>query len=207
MLHYTAMNNLCKTAVGSLVIFLSMGCGAGKKPAVQPAPDTSGAAPVLASGPVSESRGFSWVVPGELAAMPLPGRDRRLEIDAAFLEQEGVRVLVSLTEELPDGEVLAARSIEQVHIPVRDYTPPTLKQISDFVAVVEGFVAAGKPVGVHCEAGLGRSGTMAAAYLVAEGSTAEDAIAAIRRLRPGSIETPEQEEAVRHFETHLAENR
>ena len=139
--------------------------------------------------------------------MPLPGRNRSLDQDAAFLEQEGVRVLVSLTEEMPDGEVLASRAIDQIHIPVQDYTSPTLKQISDFVAAVDGFVAAGKPVGVHCTAGLGRSGTMAAAYLVAEGSTADDAIATIRQLRPGSIETPEQEAAVRHFETHLADTR
>ena len=32
------------------------------------------------------------------------------------------------------------------------------------VAVVKESVAAGRPVGVHCTAGLGRSGTMAAAY-------------------------------------------
>jgi atypical dual specificity phosphatase len=135
--------------------------------------------------------------------MPLPGRDRPLDQDAAFLEQEGIRVLVSLTENPPDGEVLARRAIDQINIPIRDFTPPTLEQMIEFVEVVEETVAGGDPVGVHCTAGLGRSGTMAAVYLVAEGASTNEAISTMRQLRPGSIETPAQEDAVRRFERYL----
>jgi atypical dual specificity phosphatase len=135
--------------------------------------------------------------------MPLPGRDRPLEQDAAFLEQEGIHVLVSLTEIPPDEKVLARRSIDQINIPVEDYAPPTLEQMIEFVAVVEDSVAAGLPVGVHCTAGLGRSGTMAAVYLVAEGASTDEAISTVRQLRPGSIETSAQEDAVRRFDRYL----
>jgi atypical dual specificity phosphatase len=155
---------------------------------------------VSPSGPsVPASTGFSWIVPGELAAMPLPGRYRSLDHDAAFLEQEGIRLLVSLTEEPPDRKTLDSHAIEQAHIPVTDFTAPSQTQMAEFVALVEDSVASGDPVGVHCTAGLGRSGTMAAAYLVSTGVSADDAITAVRRLRPGSIETEAQENAIRQF--------
>lgn len=164
-------------------------------------------APLSGCDTTEPLEGFSWVVPGKLAAMPVVGREHSLDQDAAFLEQEGVRVLVSLAEEAPDRQVLASHSIDQQHLPVKDFTPPTLEQMITFVSVVEDSAAAGKPVGVHCTAGLGRSGTMVAAYLVAEGEGAEEAIAKVRYLRPGSIETKEQEEAVRQFEEHLKATR
>jgi atypical dual specificity phosphatase len=203
MVHSFLMNFFEKSAVGSVAVLLILGCGDAREPAVevQPAPNVN-ASPVDPRL-VPPTQGFSWIVPGELAAMPLPGRDRPLEQDAAFLEQEGIHVLVSLTENPPDSEVLASYAIDQEHIPVQDYTPPTLEQMIEFVAVVEDSVAVGNPVGVHCTAGLGRSGTMAAAYLVAEGASADEAIATVRQLRPGSIETSAQEDAVRLFEENL----
>jgi len=197
------MNFLKAPAFGSAAVLLVMGCGDARDPAVESRPAPRLNASSVGTRPVPSSRGFSWIVPGELAAMPLPGRDRPLEQDAAFLEQEGIRILVSLTENPPDSEELASRAIAQEHIPVQDYTPPTLEQMIEFVAVVKDSVEAGEPVGVHCTAGLGRSGTMAAAYLVAEGASGDEAIATVRQLRPGSVETPAQEDAVRRFEKNL----
>ncbi|MCP4901386.1 MAG: protein phosphatase [bacterium] len=148
--------------------------------------------------------GFSWVVPGELAAMPLPGKERPLAHDAAYLRENGISLLISLTEEPPDGSVLEDVGIGQLRIPVRDFTAPTLEQINEFVSSVAMSATDGELVGVHCTAGLGRSGTMAAAYLVSKGDSAEVAIATLRQLRPGSVETEAQEEAVKAYELSLS---
>jgi atypical dual specificity phosphatase len=145
--------------------------------------------------------GFSWIVDGELAAMPLPGRNGPLAEDLDFLQHQGVRTVISLTEHPPSIE---EASIRQVRIPIEDFTAPTLQQMIEFVDVVSDSTASGEPVAVHCTAGLGRSGTMAAVYLVAKGVTADEAIARVRELRPGSIETEAQENAVREAEVHFS---
>ena len=46
---------------------------------------------------------------------------------------------------------------------------------------------------------LGRTGTVLAAYFVTQGMTARAAIERVRQLRPNSVETDEQEEAVAEF--------
>lgn len=46
---------------------------------------------------------------------------------------------------------------------------------------------------IHCRAGLGRTGLLAATLLVELGASPQSAIAAVRRARPGTIENPVQE--------------
>lgn len=135
---------------------------------------------------------FSWVEPEVLAAMGYP---RDLDAVAAT----GVVTLVSLTEVPPDPDAVATAGMAHVHIPIQDYTAPTLQQMLVFVETVEDGIDAGEPVGVHCAAGLGRSGTMAAAWFISQGMSADEALATIRELRPGSVETLAQEQVLEEF--------
>ncbi len=143
--------------------------------------------------------GFSWVEKDTLAAMARPGRERDLEEDLAWLQSAGIRILVSLTEEPVPEKVLEKYGMEGLHLPVEDFTPPTLAQIDRFLEEVARARLEGFALGIHCTAGKGRTGTMLAAYLVTRGRSAEEAIAEIRKLRPGSVETPRQEERVAEF--------
>ncbi len=52
---------------------------------------------------------------------------------------------------------------------------------------------------MHCLAGLGRTGTIAACCLVASGRSPADAIRAVRAARPGSVQNPAQEAFVVAF--------
>jgi hypothetical protein len=151
------------------------------------------------AGPVAPMRGFSWVAEARIAGMPRPGARRALDEDLTFLEGQGIDLLVTLTEQPLDAEALARHRIASLHIPVRDYTAPTMEQLDTYVAAVETAMAEGQAVGTHCGGGLGRTGTFLAALLVASGRDADAAIAEVRALRPGSIETRGQEAAVREY--------
>jgi len=59
-------------------------------------------------------------------------------------------------------------------------------------ARIFGSLRAGERVLVHCAGGLGRSGMIAAKLLTALGASASQAVAAVRRARPGAIETDGQ---------------
>ncbi|MCP4570783.1 MAG: protein phosphatase [bacterium] len=143
--------------------------------------------------------GFSWIVHERLCGMPLPAVADSSGEDLSFLQSQQIGLLVSLTvEELP-VELLGEYGMDSLHIPVPDFHAPTMEQLSEFIAAVERQMTAGGRVGVHCHAGKGRTGTFLAAYLVSRGMAAADAIAKIRELRPGSVETAAQEAAIAEF--------
>ena len=142
-------------------------------------------------------RNFSWIIEGEIAGMAKPASS---VYDFEFLKDNGFEAIVSLSE-LPLSEVLIEEfGFTVKHIPVRDFEAPTLEQIENFVAFAENARSEGKKLVVHCDAGIGRTGTMLACYLVSKGYSATDAIEEVRIRRPGSLETIEQEEVVLKYE-------
>jgi atypical dual specificity phosphatase len=142
-------------------------------------------------------RNFSWLIEGEIAGMAKPASSVH---DFEFLKENGFEAIVSLTE-FPLNEALIEEfGFSVKHIPVRDFEAPTLEQIEDFIAFAEKARAEGKKLVVHCDAGVGRTGTVLACYLVSKGYNAAKAIEEVRIKRPGSVETIEQEELVMKYE-------
>lgn len=139
--------------------------------------------------------GFSWVDQPHLAALAAPGSAD----DLGWLRRHGVDVLVSLTEDPLPRHWANDAGLLVVHVPVPDMEPPTDRQLDHLVETVRKANAAGMGAAVHCGAGLGRTGTVLAAYFVARGLAPRQAIDKVRDLRPGSVETAEQEMAVERF--------
>ncbi len=139
---------------------------------------------------------FGWLFENKLAAMAYP------ESEDAFtlLYRIGIRAVLNLSEiPLPD-EVLNTAGLLTKHIPIVDFTAPTLDQVKQAVTMISTCLDRHLPVAVHCIAGLGRTGTILACYLVGMEMPANNAIIVIREWRPGSIEVPEQEAIVYEYE-------
>ena len=109
-----------------------------------------------------------------------------------WLASRGIAVLVNLTEHAYRDDRF------RIHrIPVPDGAAPGERQIQRFCALVRRALQDETPVYAHCLAGCGRTGTVMACYLVyADRLGARDAIERVRELRPCSIETDVQLEAV-----------
>ena len=145
-----------------------------------------------------------WIDPPNVAGSPNPTPD-----ELQSLKNHGFGAIICLldpAEQIPEYDVkkLTAEGFSWHCIPVRDFSAPTLEQIEELVQVVEGFKADGKKVLIHCWGGTGRTGTMAAAYWIARGDTADQAIAKIRQVRPGAVETTEQRARLQEFEVRRA---
>jgi protein-tyrosine phosphatase len=100
------------------------------------------------------------------------------------LAAAGVTTVVDLRAEkdayLDDAAALAA-GLDVVRMPIRDGQTPGADQIAAFVGIVK---EAPGIVLVHCGAGVGRTGSMATAYLVATGQ-ANGAETVVRNLSVG----------------------
>jgi atypical dual specificity phosphatase len=153
----------------------------------------------VSNHPMSSPNGFSWVEPPLLAAMSQPADAE----EYAWLREQGVQLLISLCEDAPSRSWLNEAGLFSMHIPVEDMHPPTPKQIELCMSAIDKAHARGIGVGIHCGAGLGRTGTMLACYFVKKGMSASAAIAHVRKVRPGSIETPEQATAVSDYARRL----
>lgn len=120
--------------------------------------------------------------------------------ELAWLRQQGIDILISLTEDPLRRDWVNQAGLMAVHVPVIDMEAPSQEQLVQCVATIERASQQQMGVAVHCSAGRGRTGVVLACYLAAKGMTAKNAVARVRRLRPGSIETEEQEDAVAEFE-------
>lgn len=142
---------------------------------------------------------FSWIEKPLLAGMARP---TELE-EFAWLREQGIQLLISLSENPPRRDLINEAGLLLLHVPILDLHPPSSKQVELIMSAIDKAHAHKMGVGIHCGAGLGRTGTILACYLVHKGMGAANAIARIRRLRPGSIETDEQVEAIEDYARRL----
>ncbi|NKB69947.1 MAG: protein phosphatase [Candidatus Latescibacteria bacterium] len=147
---------------------------------------------------------FSWLAPYPIAGTGGVGESafgedidsNQLQTDLEQLHNNGIGAIVSLTENPLDRNIVQAKGLRYLHIPIADMCPPTLDDVFAFIEFAGEAAKEKRKILVHCGAGMGRTGTMLACYLVNDGFDAGRAIEQTRRQRPGSVETEEQEQLV-----------
>lgn len=130
------------------------------------------------------------VAPDDLSRLRLG----RIDLVACLLEEEEMERY---------GETLASRreaiqtaGMDFHSTQVEDFEPPSRPQLEELLSVIQGAASAGRRVLIHCVAGLGRAGTVAACLLVDQGMQPEHAISLVRWIRPGAIQSESQEQFI-----------
>ena len=136
---------------------------------------------------------FSWIIKGKLAGSARPENEAQLK----WLRAKGIKAVVCLNKERPlDDKQVQALGFEYLFVPVRDFTAPEQEDITEFVRFTTEMIGHDMPVAACCGAGIGRTGTMLAAYLVTLCASPEEALREIEEKRGVGVESYAQREAV-----------
>ena len=141
---------------------------------------------------------FSWLIQGKLAGSAIPTSKKEVE----WMQEVGVKTIVTIREEPLDANWV--NEMNYLHVLSDDMGVPSFEDLKNSVDYVHKKIQNEEPVLVHCLAGLGRTGTILACYLIKyEKMSAVDAIHHVREKRHGSIQSFVQEEIIFQYEKTL----
>ena len=143
---------------------------------------------------------FSWLIDDKLAGSALPTSKDEIN----WIKEQGVKSIVTIREEPLDENWV--NDVKYLHVNSNDMGVPEFDDLVSSVDFIHKRIMNNEPVMVHCLAGLGRTGTILACYLIKyENMTADGAIQKVRNERHGSIQSFSQEEIIFRFEKFVRE--
>lgn len=141
-----------------------------------------------------ENGDLNWIIPGKMMAFSGPHHRSRLdrgyplhspEHYHQYFRTHRVTTIVRLNKKSYDARQFTSHGFEHRELFFVDGSVPSDLIVNRFIRICE---AAKGAVAVHCKAGLGRTGTLIACYLMKHhGFTARESIAWLRICRPGSV--------------------
>ncbi|GAB0100540.1 hypothetical protein DMENIID0001_165920 [Sergentomyia squamirostris] len=141
---------------------------------------------------------MTWVVPKKFLAFPIPdlkaGGLMSTQKYIQYFKKHQVTTVVRLCEVTYDRKLFENAGIIHHELYFADCTAPSVGILNRFLEIAE---SSGR-VAIHCYAGLGRTGTLIAGWLIKHTAlTALEAIAWLRMMRPGSVIGDQQDFLVR----------
>lgn len=122
-----------------------------------------------------------WLIAKSLAGMSRPPLS-----DLPQLYRAGIRGIVSVMDEPSGIDEYQAAGFQALWLPITGGQAPTFQQVEQFRQFAQPLIEQNHSVVVHCTSGNRRTGTLLAAYLVAQGEKPEQAIARIKAVRPSA---------------------
>lgn len=143
---------------------------------------------------------FNWVLPGKFLAFCGPHAVSQVDYDGVrtftpedyvpYFKKHNITTVVRLNKKVYDRKKFTEAGLDHQDLFFLDGSVPNDQIIRKFIKVCEDTKGG---VAVHCKAGLGRTGTLIACYMMKHYKfTAAEAIGWIRLARPGSVLGPQQ---------------
>jgi len=141
---------------------------------------------------------FSWLIENKLAGSAIPTSIDEVQ----WAIEQGVKSIVTIREDpLNDDWV---KDVNYLHVSSNDMGVPEFADLTYAIDFIHRRITNNEPVMVHCLAGMGRTGTILACYLIKyQKMSANEATEKVRKERPGSIQSYPQEEIIFRFEKFL----
>ena len=141
---------------------------------------------------------FSWLIENKLAGSGIPTSIDEVQ----WTIEQGVKSIVTIKEEPLDESWV--QDVNYLHVLSNDMGVPEFNDLIYAVDFIHRRITNNEPVLVHCLAGMGRTGTILACYLVKyQNMSADEAMQKVREERPGSIQSYPQEEIIFRFSKSL----
>lgn len=146
----------------------------------------------LSSHPIPDSY---WADPGRLLAGPLPSGERAAtRAQVTLLLELGIRTVIDLRTPVEPPSIralldkLATDALDPMWIgcPILDGGAPSAAGMQTILDIIDGSIARGRGVYVHCQGGRGRTGTVVACWWIRHGRfDPEGALEELGRRRVG----------------------
>ena len=141
---------------------------------------------------------FSWLIENKLAGSAIPTSNDEVQ----WVIEQGVKSIVTIREDPLDDDWV--KDVNYLHVSSNDMGVPEFVDLTYAVDFIHRRITNNEPVMVHCLAGMGRTGTLLACYLVKyQKMSADEAIQKVREESPGSIQSFPQEEMIFQFAKSL----
>ncbi|XP_045878495.1 dual specificity protein phosphatase CDC14B isoform X3 [Meles meles] len=156
----------------------------------------------------AENGDLNWIIPDRFIAFCGPHSRTRLESASgeflyvgyhqhspeayiSYFKNHNVTTIIRLNKRMYDAKRFTNAGFDHYDLFFADGSTPTDAIVKEFLDICENAEGA---IAVHCKAGLGRTGTLIACYIMKHyRMTAAETIAWVRICRPGSVIGPQQQ--------------